>query len=382
MSSGKAVNEAQRGTCSLTARGLPIQSSRAGTVYDISPQGTEKGLEVQYTMDHQVDAQMEVGEESNFNATEILTENTLKELFLVPAVREALALCHLRCVETGSYQIVKDKLHKLNFSTTALMGYVVGIANLQDHVNLTKDLKMSILGLRVLLPAARLKMPAGNLQMMQEVTVNNSIHVKDKAVDNANESTLWPCSAESHCGRWVIKMEKPVLLMDIEGSHQHTNKKRIQNLQRLDYIQSLLPEVVRLKAQLEVKVDIQPEFINLTVSIIQVLVCVRSNMVRKEKQTGHFPTRAYLSVVPVDAGLTGVTMTGSSRNTSVKVGVTEKVQAGLNANIKAAPSAGFNIRASKTTASEVEGKPWQLEQLSKDGDKDHTTCIYIEGADL
>ncbi|CAK9269225.1 unnamed protein product [Sphagnum jensenii] len=166
MSSGKAVNEAQRGTCSLTARGLPIQSSRAGTVYDISPQGTEKGLEVQYTMDHQVDAQMEVGEESNFNATEILTENTLKELFLVPAVREALALCHLRCVETGSYQIVKDKLHKLNFSTTALMGYVVGIANLQDHVNLTKDLKMSILGLRVLLPAARLKMPAGNLQKL------------------------------------------------------------------------------------------------------------------------------------------------------------------------------------------------------------------------
>jgi hypothetical protein len=49
----------------------------------------------------------------------------------------------------------------------------------------------------------------------------------------------------------------------------------------------------------------------------------------------------------------------------VKVGVTEKVQGGVNANIKAAPSAGFNFRASKTTASEVEVKPWQLEQLSE-----------------
>jgi hypothetical protein len=163
-------------------------------------------------------------------------------------------------------------------------------------------------------------------------------------------------------------MEKPVLLMDIEGSYQPTNEKWIQNRQRLDCIQDLLPQVVRLKAQLEVKVDIQPNFIDLTVSISQVLACIRNNMVRKEKQTGHFPSRVYLSVVPVNAGLTGVTMTGSSRNISVKVGVTEKVQGGVNANIKAAPSAGFNFRASKTTASEIEGKPWQLEQLSEDDD--------------
>ncbi|CAK9216479.1 unnamed protein product [Sphagnum troendelagicum] len=300
------------------------------------------------------------------------------------------------------------------------MGYVVGRANLQDNVKLTKDLKKSLLGLTALLPEAKLKMPAGTLevwstkigkeaihvatrlcyhiyfiwhllviaicrddnlkdeqklifheilllhnehnmltseaentavgfdnpdvkelmksrslidnnflqpvmnelakrhqdkmlydfwQMMQGVTVNNSVHVKDKAVDNANESTMWPCSAKSYFGHWVIEMEKPVLLMDIEGSYQHTNKKR------LDYIQYLLPEVVRLNAKLQVKVDIQPNFIDLM------------------------------------------------------VGVTEKVQGGVNANIKAAPSAGFNFRASKTTASEVEGKPWQVEQLSEDGDR-------------
>jgi len=451
---------------------------RAGTVYDISPQGTEKVLEVQHTMDHQVDAHMEVGEGSNFNA-EILTENIFQMLIREQTVREDLALCLLKCVETGSDQIVKEQFQKLKFPIMVWMGYEVGRANLHDRVNLTKDLKKSILGLRALLPPAILKMRAGNLevwsmktneeaihvatrlcyhiyiiwhllviticrgddlkdqqqklifheflllrnehkflseaentavgfdnpdvqelmtsrslidnkflqlvmnelakrhqdkmlydlwQMMQEVTVNNSIHVKDNAVDNANESTMWPSSAKSHFGRWVIEMEKPVLLMDIEGSYQHTNEKRIQNLQRLDYIRDLLPEVVRLKAQLEVKVDIQPNFIDLMVSISQVLACVRNNMVRKEKQTGHFPSRVYLSVVPVDAGLTGVTMTGSSRNISVKVGVTEKVQAGVNANIKAAPSAGLNFRASKTTASEVEGKPWQLEQLSEDGD--------------
>jgi hypothetical protein len=205
-------------------------------------------------------------------------------------------------------------------------------------------------------------------QMMQGPTVHNSMHVKDKALDNANESTLWPCSVESHFGRWVIKMEKPVLLMDIEGSYQDTNVKRIHNLQRLDYIQNLLSNVVSLKALLEVKVDIQPNFIDLTVSIGQVHAWV-CNIDREKKQTGHFPSRVYLSVVPVNAGLTGVTMTGSSRNTSVKVGVTEKVQGGLNANINAAPSAGLNITASKTTASEFEAKPWQVEQLSEDGDR-------------
>jgi hypothetical protein len=446
-------------------------------VYDISPQGTEKVLEVQHTMDHQVDAHMEVGEGSNFNP-EILTKNVFQMLITKQTVREDLALCLLKCVATDSYQIVKEQFQKLKFPIMVWMGYEVGRANLHDCVNLTKDLKQSILGLRALLPPSKLKMRAGNLevwsmkidkeaihgatrlcyhiyiiwhllviaicrdddlkdeqklifheilllhnehnmltseaettavgfdnpdvqelmtsrslidnkflqlvmnelakrhqdkmlydlwQMMEEVTVNNSIHVKGKAVDNANESTMWPCSAKSHFGRWVIEMEKPVLLMDIEGSYQQTNEKWIQNLQRLDYIQDLLPEAVRLKAQLEVKVDIQPNFIDLTVSISQVLACVR-NMVRKEKQTGHFPSRVYLSVLPVDAGLTGVTMTGSSRNISVKVGVTEKVQGGVNANIKAAPSAGFNFRASKTTASEVEGKPWQLEQLSEDGD--------------
>jgi hypothetical protein len=166
----------------------------------------------------------------------------------------------------------------------------------------------------------------------------------------------------------VIETEKPLLLMDIEGSYQHP-KKQILNFQRLDYIQYLLPEVVRLKAQLEVKVDIQPNFIDLMVSIIQVHAHVRDHMVRKEKQAGHFPSRVSIAVVPVDAGLTGVTMTGSSRNISTKVGVTEKFQGGLNANIKAAPSAGLKLSASKTTASEVEGKPWQQEQLSEDDDR-------------
>jgi hypothetical protein len=280
------------------------------------------------------------------------------------------------------------------------MSYQVGKAKLHDRVNLTKDLKKSILGFTALLPAARLKMRAGNLevwsmkidkeaihvatrlcyhiyiiwhllviticrdddlkdeqklifhellllrdehnmllseaetttvgfdnpdvqelmnsrshidnkflqlvmnelakrhqdkmlydlwQMMQGPTVHNSIHVKDKAVDNANESTMWPCSAESHFGRWVIEMEKPVLLMDIEGSYQHTNEKRTQKLQRLDYIRKLLPEVVRLKAQLEVKVDIQHGFIDLMMSIGQVHVCIHDDMVREGKQTGHFP---------------------------------------------------------------------------------------------
>jgi hypothetical protein len=449
---------------------------RAGTLDEISPEGTETDLEVQHPMDGQVDAHLE-GEGSNFKA-EILTENIL-EILKEPSVREALASSLLKPLETGSYENVKKQFQKLNFPILVWMAYEVGRAKLHDRVNLTKDLKKSISGFTALLPPARLKMRAGNLevwsmkigeeaihiatrlcyhiyiiwhllviticrdddlkdeqklifheilllrnehnmllseaetttvgfdnpdvqelmksrshidknflqlvtnelakghqdkmlyelwQMMHGPTVHNSIHVKDKAVDNANESTLWPCSVESHFGRWVIKMEKPVLLMDIEGSYEDTNVKQMHNLHRLDYIQNLLSNVVRLKALLEVKVDIQPNFIDLTVSIGQVLAWV-CNMDREKKQMGHFPSRVYLSVVPVNAGLTGVTMTGSSRNISVKVGVTEKVQGGVNANIKAAPSAGFNFRASKTTASEVEGKPWQLEQLSEDGDR-------------
>ncbi len=437
---------------------------------DISSEGTEIELKVQHPVDDQVDAHMEVREGSNFN-TKILTENTLQHLILDQAVREALALCLLKCVETGSYQIVKEQFQKLKFPDMVWMGYQVVQANLHNRVNLTEDLQKSMLESTALLPPSRLKMRAGNLEVwnmkidreviqiatrlcyhiyiiwhllviticrgddlkdqqqklifhaflllrnehnkflsvavgfdnpdveelmksrslidskflqlvMNELAkrhqdkmlydlwqMNNSIHVKDKAVDNANESTMWPCSAKSHFGRWVIEMEKPVLLMDIEGSYQHTNEKRIQNFQRLDYIQYLLPEVVRLKAQLEVKVDIQPNFIDLMVSIIQVHAHVRYNMVRKEKQASHFPSRISIAVVPVDAGLTGVTMTGSSRNISKKVGVTEKFQGGLNANIKAAPSAGLKLSASKTTASEVEGKPWQQEQLSEDGDR-------------
>jgi hypothetical protein len=421
---------------------------------------------------------MEVGEGSNFNA-EILTEDIFQMLIRDRTVREILAFSLLKNVETGSYESVKQQFQKLKFAILVWMGYEVARANLHDRVNLTKDLKKSILGLKALLPAARLKMQPGNLevcsmktneealqaatrlcyyisaiwgllitaicrgdefkdeqklifyellllrnehnvpmskaetiavgfddpdvqefmklstqidnkflqlvmnelakrnqdmllydlwQFSQGGTVNNSMHVKYNAVHNVDESTLSPCCAHSQHERWVIKVEKPVLLMDIEGAYQHTNEKQIQNLQRLDYIRHLLPVVVRLKAQLEVKVDIQPNFIDLTVSIGQVLACV-CNMDREKKQMGHFPSRVYLSVVPVDAGLTGVTMTGSSRNISVKVGVTEKVEGGVNANIKAAPSAGFNFRASKTTASEVEGKPWHLEQLSEDGDR-------------
>jgi hypothetical protein len=55
---------------------------RAGTLDEISREGTEMDLEVQHPMDGQVDAHLE-REGSNFNA-EILTENILEILIEQP----------------------------------------------------------------------------------------------------------------------------------------------------------------------------------------------------------------------------------------------------------------------------------------------------------
>ncbi|CAM6014006.1 unnamed protein product [Sphagnum balticum] len=426
-------------------------------------------------MDDHGDAHMEVREGSNSN-TKILIDND-QRLISVPAMRESLALILLKCVETGSYQMVKEEFKNLNFPKMVWMGHLVAEANLHNNVNLTKELKKSMLQLKAMLPAAKLKIQAGNLEVRSMKIGKEAIHVatrlcyhiyiiwhllviaicrdddlkdeqrlifheilllhnehnmltseaettavgydnpdvkqlmesrslidnkflqlvmnelakrhqdkmlydlgqmmrvtvNNKAVDNANESTLWPCSAESHFGRWVIKMAKALLHMDIEGSYQHTNEKR------LDYIQCSLHEVVSFTAKLESKVIIQHGYIDLMVSISQVHVCIHNNVVSEGKRTGHFPSQVYLSVVPVNDGLTGVTTRGSSRNTSMKVGVTENVQGGANVNSR--PSAGFNFSASKTIASEVEVKPWQLHQLIEDNGRGSSLTWELESLD-
>jgi hypothetical protein len=197
--------------------------------------------------------------------------------------------------------------------------------------------------------------------------VNSSLPGKKNAVSDSVES-LWHCEARSHFGLWEILMDVPVLLMDMEGSYQDDSEKLRQSLRRYSYVQPLIPQVAKLNVQFRMSVDIQPNFIELMVGINHVRVTV-DNSVWEEKRTGHFPSRVYLSIVPVNAGLTSVTMTGSSQNTSVKVGVSEQVRVGVRANIKAAPAGGLSLTAGKATMSKIEGKPWQMEQLPEEGDR-------------
>lgn len=119
---------------------------------------------------------------------------------------------------------------------------------------------------------------------------------------------------------------------------------------------------MKLNVQFKILIDIQPNFCELTVGVNHVRVTL-DNQRWEVEETGHFPTRVSLSVTPISPTLTSVSMTGSSANTSYKVGVAEQVRVSVNAALKSAPTAGISIQAGKSTMSKVEGKPWQMEQL-------------------
>ncbi|CAK9225804.1 unnamed protein product [Sphagnum troendelagicum] len=240
---------------------------------------------------------------------------------------------------------------------------VQGLMRLRSEI----DLLFLRLTLKVLAKQSRDRMLYQLWRATEGGRANHNSHVKTKANADATES-LWDLIARSHFGLWEIQMNVPTLVMDIEGSYQDDSEKLRHSQRHYSYVKPLLPQVAKLNVQFRMSVDIQPTFIELMVGINHVRLSVE-NSVWEEKHTGHFPSRIYLSIVPVDAGLTSVTMTGSSQNTSVKVGVSEQVRVGVRANIKAAPAAGLSLTAGKATMAKIEGKPWQMEQLPEEGDR-------------
>ncbi len=60
-------------------------------------------------------------------------------------------------------------------------------------------------------------------------------------------------------------------------------------------------------------------------------------------------------------------MTSASPNTPMRFGVSEQRHLKFGANIAAAPAGVFSLAAVKETKSEVEEKPWLLEQLCLHG---------------
>lgn len=170
----------------------------------------------------------------------------------------------------------------------------------------------------------------------------------------------WRCRSKAQFGLWEVVMEVPVLLMEPEASYQDQDKRQLMRNYR--YIKPIIPQLMKLNLQFKVVIDIQPNYCELTVGVNHVRVTLENQRWEVE-ETGHFPTRVSLSVTPVAPTLTSVSMTGSSQNTSYKVGVAEQVRIGVNATLKAAPTAGISFQASKTTMAKVEGKPWRMEQL-------------------
>ena len=174
-------------------------------------------------------------------------------------------------------------------------------------------------------------------------------------------NSAWRCTSKAQFGLWEVLMEVPVLLMEIEGSYQDDKEKKRQ-MRPYRYVKPLLPQIMKLNVQFKIVIDIQPNYIELILGINHVRVTV-DNQSWEEKVTGHFPTRVALSVTPVAKTLTSVTMTGSSTNTTFKVGVGEQVRVAVSATIKSAPTAGISFQAGKSTMSKIEGKPWRMEQL-------------------
>lgn len=182
------------------------------------------------------------------------------------------------------------------------------------------------------------------------------------ALEDAKKGSdaAWQCTGRAQFGLWEIVMEAPVLLMEVEGSYQDADKKKL--MRNYHYIKPIIPQIMKLNVQFKVIIDVQPNYIEMTVGVNHVRVTV-DNQCWEESQTGHFPTRVSLAVTPVAQTLTSVTMTGSSTNTTYKVGVAENVRIGVQATLKAAPTAGISFQAGKSTISKVEGKPWRMEQL-------------------
>lgn len=187
---------------------------------------------------------------------------------------------------------------------------------------------------------------------LKEVSIQDSKKISNSA---------WRCTSRAQFGLWEVLMEVPVLLMELEGSYQDEKDKK-QLLRKYHYVKPILPQVMKLNVQFNISVDIQPNFIELNVGINHVRVIVDEQS-WEEKRTGHFPTRVALSVTPATASLTSVTMTGSSTNTSYKVGVGEQVRVGVSAAVKAAPTFGISVAGGKSSSSKIEGKPWRMEQL-------------------
>lgn len=182
-----------------------------------------------------------------------------------------------------------------------------------------------------------------------------------RSLEESNKGgNAWRCSSKAQFGLWEVFMDVPVLLMEPEGSYQDGDKKQL--MRNYKYIKPIVPQIMKLNVQFKIIIDILPNYIELSVGINHVRVTVE-NQCWEEPQTGHFPTRVSLSVTPIEQTLTSVTMTGSSTNTSYKVGVAENVRIGVNATLKAAPTAGISFQAGKSTISKVDGKPWRMEQL-------------------
>jgi hypothetical protein len=80
---------------------------------------------------------------------------------------------------------------------------------------------------------------------------------------------------------------------------------------------------------------------------------------------GHFPCLVNLAVTPVTTEGTGVTMTNSSSNILYKIGVLERVQAGVGIGDGASKglSAGARVGIGVGVTSTMKNKPWRFEQL-------------------
>lgn len=185
--------------------------------------------------------------------------------------------------------------------------------------------------------------------------------------DSKEEGKLWKCTSRSQFGVWEVFMEVPVLLMELETSYQNT--KELKQLMRpYHFIKPIIPQLMKLNIQLKVLIDIQPNYIEMTIGINHVRVTV-DNQMWEEKRTGHFPTYVSLAITPVTPTMTSVSMTASSSNMAMKVGVSEQVRISVGAALKSAPTAGVGIQFGKATMSKIDGKPWRMEQLPASGEQ-------------
>lgn len=185
--------------------------------------------------------------------------------------------------------------------------------------------------------------------------------------ESKDEGKFWRCTSRSHFGVWEVFMEVPVLLMELETSYQNAKGSK-QLMRPYQYIKPIIPQMMNLNIQMKILVDIQPNYIEMTVGINHLRATVENQM-WEEKKTGHFPTFISLAITPVTPTMTSVSMTASSSNMAMKVGVAETVRVSAQARLKAAPTATVGIQFSKGTTSKIDGKPWRMEQLPASGDQ-------------